>query len=66
MSSVVTEKVRVFFGRLDMQWGWLKNKSFDMVGIGPIIGVIVGVILDNVGLGVALGIIIGAVLSSSK
>ena len=43
----------------------LKKKAIDMVGIGIIIGILVGVVMDNVGLGIALGIIIGAIISST-
>ena len=44
----------------------MKNKSFDKVGYGLIIGVLVGVVVDNVGLGIALGLLFGVYLSSNK
>ena len=44
----------------------LKNKSFNIVGYGLLIGVIVGVVIDNVGLGIVLGMLIGFGIKSTK
>ena len=39
-----------------------KDSKFYLIGLGPVIGVVLGIFLDNIALGFGFGIIISSIL----